>query len=118
MKTAEQLIAELKSAVADVIVIPNSWLPPHFRNERDGGRTAAELHRMVDKIEQSESESHHATIKRKKAENVRKYQLQNLARNEIRYDGHQNENQLYKNEQAFLEAMIQSGVITDEFLDA
>ena len=56
MKTVEQMLKELEVATQEMIIVPNSWLPESFHNERDGGRSLAELNAMCEDIADGESE--------------------------------------------------------------
>lgn len=74
MKTVEEMLKELEVAVQEMIVVPNSWLPEGFHNERDGGRSLAELNAMCEDIADGESE--HQKTKAIKARNIEKMRKQ------------------------------------------
>ena len=123
MKTVEQMLEELRVATQEMIVVPNSWLPESFHNERDGGRSLAELNAMCEDIADDESE--HQKTKAIKARNIERLHKQvnndngfydldkpfDYSENEI------DEIQLHRNMAALVGGMVNGGLIDAEDLE-
>ena len=104
----------LENAVAECVEIPNEWLPKEYHNGVSGCRTVGNLNRILDK---RDGITDHKKKKAIKAENVKIYREAMDDHAEIDYNlGKVDQQQLYRNQQAFIEAMIQSGqvVLEDE----
>ena len=104
----------LENAVADCVEIPNEWLPKEYQHGVSGYRTVSNLNRMLDK---RDGITDHKKKKAIKAKNVEIYRKSMDNHAEIDYNlGTVDQQQLYRNEQAFVEAMVQSGQIyIDDF---
>ena len=123
MKTVNEMLKELEVATQEMIVVPNSWLPESFHNERDGGRSLAELNAMCEDIADDESE--HQKIKAIKARNIERLHKQvnndngfydldkpfDYSENEI------DEIQLHRNMAALVGGMVNGGLIDAEDLE-
>lgn len=107
-------LAAFEDAIAECVEIPNSWLPKEYQHGVDGCRTIGDLSRILNK---RNGVSSHKQKKATKAENVKVYRKSIEDHAEIDYNlGQVDSEQLYKNEQAFVEAMVQSGQIyIDDF---
>ena len=102
----------LEKLVEETIVIPNSWLPKEYHHGVEGGRTIADLNRMLDT---RSGVSKHQQNKADKAANIENYRQQLEQNERFEYDGLINPQQLYRNQQAFVEAQIQAGnIVIDE----
>ena len=104
----------LENAVADCVEIPNEWLPKEYQNGVTGCRTIDYLNRAC--VLRAGITDH----KKKKAikeENVKIYRKSMDDHAEIDYNlGKVDQQQLYRNQQAFVEAMVQAGQIyIDDF---
>ena len=132
MKTVEQMLKELEVATQEMIILPNSWLPESFHNERDGGRSLAELNAMCEDIADSESE--HQKTKAIKARNIEKMRKQveeksiftthkggtdfvDLSGELDWSDNEADEIQLHKNMAALVGGMVNGGLIDAEDLE-
>ena len=107
-------LQSLENAVAECVEIPNEWLPKEYQHGINGGRTISDLHSIIDN---STGLSDHQIKKQVKQENVKIYRksLEDIA--ELDYTvAKVDQQQLYRNQQSFIEAMIQSGqvVLEDE----
>ena len=105
----------LENAVAECVEIPNEWLPKEYQNGVSGCRTVSNLNRVLDSG--SGGLTKHQKQKAIKAENVKIYRKSMDDHAEIDYNlGKVDQQQLYRNQQAFVEAMVQSGQIyIDDF---
>ena len=105
----------LENAVADCVEIPNEWLPKEYQHGVDFCRTVDNINRMLDK--NSRGLSSHQVKKAAKKKNIEIYRKSMDDHAEIDYNlGPVDQEQLYKNQQAFVEAMVQSGQIyIDDF---
>tara|TARA_B100000929_G_scaffold264861_1_gene231564 strand:- start:873 stop:1211 length:339 start_codon:yes stop_codon:yes gene_type:complete len=108
------ILKQLETAIKEMIVIPNSWLPEEFHNKVDGGRTAARLEEMCDK---RDGITEHRQLKSIKAENIENYRQQFKANGKFEYSGHCDELQLYKNEQAFCSACPAIDIDEDDLME-
>ena len=104
----------LENAVAECVEIPNEWLPKEYQHGIDGCRTISDLNTILDR---KSGLSDHKIKKQVKQENVKIYRksLEDIA--ELDYTvAKVDQQQLYRNQQSFIEAMIQSGqvVLEDE----
>ena len=102
----------LENAVAECVEIPNEWLPKEYQNGVTGCRTIDYLNRAC--LLRAGITDH----KKKKAikeENVKIYRKSMDDHAEIDYNlGKVDQQQLYRNQQAFVEAMVQAGQIVIE----
>lgn len=106
-------LAAFEDAIAECVEIPNSWLPKEYQHGVAGGRTVSNLNGILDK---KTGVSGHQQKKAVKAENVKIYRQSMEDHAEIDYNlGQVDCDQLYKNQQAFVEAQIQIGnIVIDE----
>jgi len=104
----------LENAVAECVEIPNEWLPKEFQDNVRGGRS---INRLNDILDLREGITDHKKKKAIKAENIEIYRKSMDNHAEIDYSlGKSDQEQLYRNEQAFVEAMVQSGqMYIDDF---
>lgn len=101
--------AALETEVAETFLIPNSWLPKEYQHGVAGCRSIADIHRICDA---KSGITDHVKKKAIKAENVKIYRKSMDDHAEIDYSlGKVDQQQLYRNQQAFVEAMVQSGQI-------
>lgn len=103
-----------EDAIANCVEIPNEWLPKEYQHGIDGCRTISDLNAI---LERKSGLSDHKIKKQVKQENVKIYRksLEDIA--ELDYTvAKVDQQQLYRNQQSFIEAMIQSGqvVLEDE----
>lgn len=106
-----KLLEELREMVHEMIFVPNDILPEEFQDNVRGGRTLKRIEEICDK---RDSITEHQKVKAKKAENIEIYRQQIENGEEIGYNGHVNELQLYKNQMAMVAGMVQSGMIDEE----
>ena len=66
-----ELIAEFERVVRDIVVVPNSWLPEDFRDNRTDGVTLSELEEKCDRREVGETD--HQIEKREKDKRIELY---------------------------------------------
>ena len=106
-------LAALEQLVQETVEIPNSWLPKEYQHGVDGCRTVSNLNGLLDK---KSGVSKHQQKKAVKAENVKIYRQSMEDHAEIDYNlGQVNAEQLYRNQQTFVEAQIQIGnIVIDE----
>ena len=105
--------AALEQVVQETVEIPNSWLPKEYQHGVDGCRTVSNLNKLCDaKV----GITPHKKKKATKAENVKIYRQSMEDHAEIDYNlGQVNAEQLYRNQQAFVESQIQIGnIVIDE----
>ena len=104
----------LENTVAECVEIPNEWLPKEYHNGVSGCRTVGNLNRILDK---RDGITDHKKKKAIRAENVKIYRKSMDDHAEIDYNlGKVDQQQLYRNQQAFVEAMVQAGQIyIDDF---
>ena len=104
----------LENAVAECVEIPNEWLPKEYHNGVSGYRAVGNLNRILDK---RDGITDHKKKKAIRAENVKIYRKSMDDHAEIDYNlGKVDQQQLYRNQQAFVEAMVQAGQIyIDDF---
>lgn len=101
-----------EDAVAECVEIPNEWLPKEYHNGVSGCRTVGNLNRILDK---ADGLTDHKKKKAIKAENIEIYRKSMDDHAEIDYNlGTVDQEQLYRNQQAFVEAQIQIGNIQFE----
>jgi hypothetical protein len=108
------ILKQLEAAIKEMIVVPNSWLPEEFHNKVRGGRTLANLDQMCDK---SEGLTEHSQLKNLKAENIENYRQQFKASGKFEHNGHRDELQLYRNEQAFCSACPSIDIDEDDLME-
>ncbi len=105
----------LEEIVSEMIVIPNSWLPERFHDNKRGGRTVARLNAMCDK---RDGLTEHRKIKAIKARNIKRLARQVQDRNiSCPLDYSHNESDdiaLHRNEMALVAGMISGGLIDAE----
>ncbi len=109
-----EILHKLATAIADTVAIPNSLLPESFQDNVRGGRSLARLNQMCDEKEQQTA---HQNLKQIRAENIEKYRQQFVENGEIEYNGHRDELQLYRNEQAFCNACPAIDIDKDDLLE-
>ena len=103
----------LENAVAECIEIPNEWLPKEYQHGVNGCRTIANLNSLLDR--NSGGDSKHKIEKADKAANIENYRQQLEQGESFEYDGLVKPQQLYRNQQAFVEAQVQAGnIVIDE----
>ncbi len=100
-----------EDAIANCVEIPNEWLPKEYQHGVDGCRTIANLNSLLDT---RSGVSKHQQNKADKADNIENYRQQLEQNERFEYDGLTNPQQLYRNQQAFVEAQIQAGNIVFE----
>ena len=111
----ERELQLLEQAVADAVVIPNSWLPKELHDNTRGGRTIARLSRVYDK---RDGITDHKKKKAIKAKNIEIYREQVDNAGEIDYNGGQVDDiQLHRNQCAIVQAWIDTRVMTSEDLE-
>ena len=66
-----ELMAEFERIINDCIVVPNSWLPEDFRDNRTDGVTLADLERKCDARDSVETD--HQIEKREKDKRIAIY---------------------------------------------
>ena len=119
MKTVEEMLKELEIATKEMIWVPNDVLPKAFHNDRDGGRSLAELDAMAEKA--MDTQSDHQKLKALKARNIERLRKQGNGRDidcELDYsENEKDEIQLHKNMMAFVGGMVNSGMIDAEDLE-
>ena len=109
-----RMFDQLADLIRDTNEIPNKSLPARFRDNRkdeNGGRSLAELEKLIWQEEQTESE--YRRIKRIKAENIANYRHEVETLGEFSYDGHVDEIGLYEKEQRFVGLAVQAGWVED-----
>ncbi len=106
-------LAALEQLVQETVEIPNSWLPKEYQHGVDNCRTISNLNSILDK---REGLTAHKKKKATKTENVKIYRQSMEDHAEIDYNlGQVNAEQLYRNQQTFVEAQIQIGnIVIDE----
>jgi len=105
-------LAAFEDAIAQCVEIPNSWLPKEYHDNVRGGRTISGIIQLCDK---HDGITPHKKKKAIKAENVEIYRKSMDNHAEIDYSlGKVDQQQLYRNQQAFVEAMVQAGQIVIE----
>lgn len=78
-----ELITELEKIIKDVIVVPNSWLPETFCDNRTGGVTLTNLEKKCDSMEKGETE--HQLEKVEKDKRIALYAMMIANGEEITY---------------------------------
>ena len=101
----------LENAVAECIEIPNEWLPKEYQHGIDGCRTISNLNNILNN---RTGISSHQQNKADKAINIENYRKQIDENQSFEYNGLVDLQQLYRNQQAFIEAQIQAGNIIFE----
>lgn len=102
-------LAAFEEAVAECVEIPNSWLPKEYQHGVDNCRTISNLNSILDK---RDGITPHKKKKAIKAGNVKIYRKSMEENAELDYSvAKVDQQQLYRNQQAFVEAMVQSGQI-------
>jgi len=107
------MLHNLKQAILNSIVVKNEYLPPEFHDNREGGRSLGRLEELCEMKE--ETLTPHQQDKLSKAERIERYSLNAAAGEPIEYDV--NEDKLYRNQQAFVGGMVNSGMIDEEDLE-
>jgi hypothetical protein len=109
-----RMFDQLADLIRETIEVPNKMLPARFRDNRkdkNGGRSLAELEKMIWEEEQAESE--YRKLKRIKAENAANYRKQVEESGEFVYNGQVDEIGLYEKEQRFVGLAIEAGWVED-----
>jgi len=102
-------LAAFEDAIAECVEIPNSWLPKEYQHGVDNCRTISNLNSILDK---RDGITAHKRKKATKSENTKIYRKSMEDHAEIDYNiGKVDQQQLYRNQQAFVEAMVQAGQI-------
>lgn len=78
-----ELISEFDRVIKSVIVVPNSWLPENFRDNRTDGVTLEDLESKCDSLGIGETD--HQIEKREKDKRISLYADQIAAGQEITY---------------------------------
>lgn len=78
-----ELIAELEKVIKDVIVVPNSWLPETFCDNRTDGVSLADLEKKCDSMEKGETD--HQIEKNEKDKRIALYRTMIENGQEITY---------------------------------
>ena len=95
--------------IAECVEIPNEWLPKEYQHGVSGCRTISDLNKLCDA---KSGITDHKKKKAVKAKNIEIYRKSMDDHAEIDYSlGKVDQEQLYRNQQSFVEAMIQSGNI-------
>lgn len=118
MGNIENLNRYMEEAFADVIVVPNSWLPEAFHDNVRGGRTLKRLNEMCAK---RDGETAHRLEKATKARNIEKMaaqvaHLENTGEMDFALDYSQNECDDIKQHRA--ECALVGGMISGGLIDA
>jgi hypothetical protein len=66
-----ELLAEFETLIKDLILVPNSWLPEEFRDNRTNSVSLADLDRKCDSLEIGETD--HQIEKREKDKRIAAY---------------------------------------------
>jgi hypothetical protein len=66
-----ELLAEFDRTIKDAILVPNSWLPENFRDNRTDSVSLTDLENKCDSMERGETD--HEEEKREKARRVELY---------------------------------------------
>jgi hypothetical protein len=78
-----ELISEFDRVIKSVIVVPNSWLPENFRDNRTDGVTLEDLENKCDSLGINETD--HQIEKREKDRRISLYASQIASGQEITY---------------------------------
>lgn len=78
-----ELMAEFERIVRDTVVVPNSWLPEDFRDNRTDGVTLADLERKCDARDDVETD--HQIEKSEKDRRIQQYAMMIANGQEIEY---------------------------------
>ena len=129
----DELNAYMQQQFAELIEVPNSWLPEKYHDKIRGGRTIARLNELM--AEEDETETAHQKAKAAKARNIEKLRKQfeqkaiytthkggtDFVDMESGFDYSDNEAddlQLTKNMMAFVGGMVNRGMIdADDLLE-
>lgn len=101
---------EVLAAVRELFVVPNSMLSSELQDRKRGGRTMARIDEILDKKSAVKSDK-----KTTKAENLTIYEVQ--VQTETELAGKVNELQLYKNQMAFYDKLVEAGWFDDDDSD-
>lgn len=133
MGNIENLNAYMQQQFAELIEVPNSWLPEKYHDNVRGGRTIARLNQMLEV--EAETETAHQKAKAAKARNIEKLRKQVEEKSiftthrggtdfvdlsgELDYsDNEADEIQLHKNMLAMVGGMVNGGLIdADDLLE-
>ena len=107
----QALFDALARNTREMIVVPNSWLPEEYHNNRDGGRSLQELSDMA--TVKMETETQHQKLKREKSERAENYRKQ-WENSETPLDYDEDSDKLYRNQLTFVGVMIKTGVMNEE----
>jgi hypothetical protein len=78
-----ELIEKLNEIVKDMVLVPNSWLPENFRDNRTDSVSLSDLENKCDSMERGETD--HEEEKREKARRVELYRGMIESGQEITY---------------------------------
>jgi hypothetical protein len=106
----QALFDALARNTREMIVVPNSWLPEEYHNNRDGGRSLQELSDMA--TVKMETETQHQKLKREKSERAESYRKQ-WENSETPLDYDEDSDKLYRNQLTFVGVMIKTGVMEE-----
>ena len=133
MGNIENLNAYMQQQFAELIEVPNSWLPEKYHDNIRGGRTIARLNELM--AEEEQAETAHQKAKAAKARNIEKLRKQVEEKSiftthkggtdfvdlsgELDYsDNEADEIQLHKNMAAMVRGMVNGGLIdADDLLE-
>ena len=133
MGNIENLNAYMQQQFAELIEVPNSWLPEKYHDNVRGCRTIARLNELM--AEEEETETAHQKAKAAKARNIEKLRKQVEEKSiftthkggtdfvdlsgELDYsDNEADEIQLHKNMAAMVRGMVNGGLIdADDLLE-
>lgn len=78
-----ELIAQLEVVIKDLVLVPNSWLPETFQDQRTDSVSLADLESKCDSIEKGETD--HQEEKRQKDRRIELYRQMIQNGQEISY---------------------------------
>ena len=93
----------------EMIVVPNSWLPEEYHNNRDGGRSLQELDDMA--AVKMETETQHQKLKREKSERAEIYREQWDKNPDCPLYYREDSDKLARNQLTFVGVKIKTGVM-------
>jgi len=127
-----KLVAELREAVREMIVVPNEWLPEEMHDNVRGGRTLARLEELCDKRDGVTEFTKTQAIKARNIERLRKQveeksifkthkggtDFVDLSEGLDYSDNECDELQLHRNQMALVGGMVNGGIIDADELEA
>lgn len=78
-----ELMAQFENTIREMVMVPNSWLPENFRDNRTDSVSLADLDRKCDSLEIGETD--HQIEKREKDKRIALYAEQIASGQEITY---------------------------------